>query len=108
LSDQPDAPVRAWPIFDVREWLAKAIDPRLFEGFSMYFWSEEGSEPPHVHVNKGDGHAKWWLMPTPREEYSYGFKKQERKRIRELITANHGTIIQAWNTHFKGHGPSGV
>ena len=86
----------------------KAIDPRHVEGYSMYFWSEEGSEPPHVHVNKGDGHAKWWLTPTLREEYSYGFKKQERKRIRELITENHGTIIQAWNTHFEGHGPAGI
>jgi len=58
--------------------------PLLKEGFSLYFWSEEGSEPPHVHVSKGGGLAKWWLAPSIHVEYSNGFKKQEQRRIREL------------------------
>jgi len=71
------------------------------EGYAFYFWSEEGSETPHVHVNKGDGHAKWWLGPEIKEEYSYGFMQQERKRIRQLIIKHHGTIIKAWKAYFK-------
>jgi Domain of unknown function (DUF4160) len=25
------------------------------EGFRFFFYSSEGQEPPHVHVEKGDG-----------------------------------------------------
>jgi hypothetical protein len=28
------------------------------EGFRFFFFSNEGQEPPHVHVSKGDGLAK--------------------------------------------------
>lgn len=30
------------------------------EGFTFYFFSNENSEPMHVHVRKGDGMAKFW------------------------------------------------
>lgn len=78
-----------------------ALKPPV-EGYSFYFWSDEGTEPAHVHVSKGDGHAKWWIAPAIKEEYSYGFKKQERKRIKELITEHHEKLIKAWNGHFAG------
>ena len=34
--------------------------PRLLvvEGFRFFFFSGKGTEPPHVHVEKGDGYAK--------------------------------------------------
>jgi hypothetical protein len=34
------------------------------EGFRFYFFSNEGTEPAHVHVEKGDGTAKFWLNPV--------------------------------------------
>jgi len=33
-------------------------------GCAFYFYAEEGTEPPHVHVDKGDGTAKLWLQPV--------------------------------------------
>jgi len=33
------------------------------EGFRFFLFSNEGQEPPHVHVSKGDGVAKLWLAP---------------------------------------------
>ena len=33
------------------------------EGFRFFFFSNEGQEPPHVHVSKDDGVAKLWLAP---------------------------------------------
>jgi hypothetical protein len=42
--------------------------PLLEDGYSFYFFSNENNEPPHVHVSKGGGKAKWWLTPgTTRE-----------------------------------------
>ena len=80
--------------------------PKLLQknGFSFYFWSEEGNEPPHVHVSKGEGLAKWWLTPKLRAEYSNGFKKPEQRQIKELIEEHHEAFIKAWEKYFNAHG----
>ncbi len=68
------------------------------EGYKFSFFSNENSEPPHVHVTKGDGSAKFWLSPlggVGLEEY-YGFKKQELKRATELVIENSEEILRQW------------
>lgn len=37
--------------------------PRI-QGFRVYFWSREPSEPPHVHLDKDGASAKVWLEPV--------------------------------------------
>jgi hypothetical protein len=32
--------------------------------YRMFFYSNEGSEPAHVHVEAGDHVAKFWLSPV--------------------------------------------
>src|SRR5687768_10569650 len=53
--------------------------PKVFEinGYRFSFYSNENDEPPHVHINKGNGTAKYWLLPKIYEVYSYGFKLRE-------------------------------
>jgi hypothetical protein len=29
----------------------------VVDGFRFFFFSNEGFEPPHIHVEKGDSHA---------------------------------------------------
>lgn len=43
------------------------------EGFRFFFYSRENNEPPHIHVEKGNGTEKWWLLPDPGRVYSTGF-----------------------------------
>lgn len=74
--------------------------PLLEYGYSFYFFSNENQEPPHVHVSKGSGRAKWWLVPEPREKYSYGFHAAQRRHIKRLIQEHHAHLLQAWHTHF--------
>jgi hypothetical protein len=72
----------------------------VVRGFRFYFFSNENHEPIHVHVEKADAAAKWWMNPIT-EEYSYGFSPKERKEIGKLIV-EHGTLIKdKWNEHFK-------
>jgi len=33
-------------------------------GFRVFFYSREGTEPMHIHVEKGDNVAKFWLEPV--------------------------------------------
>jgi hypothetical protein len=32
-------------------------------GFRFHFYSNEGAEPPHIHVEYGDAECKFWLDP---------------------------------------------
>lgn len=31
--------------------------------YRFHFYSDEGSEPPHIHVRTADGECKFWLDP---------------------------------------------
>jgi len=45
----------------------------VVDGYKFKFFSNENNELPHIHITKGDGNAKYWLVPECKEEYSYGF-----------------------------------
>ncbi len=48
----------------------------------------ERHEPPHVHVEKGDADAKYWLLADEydmREEYSHNVSPADRRTIRRII-----------------------
>ena len=40
--------------------------PTLMESgpFRFHFYSDEGNEPPHIHVATPDGECKFWLDPV--------------------------------------------
>ncbi|MEK9565084.1 MAG: DUF4160 domain-containing protein [Deltaproteobacteria bacterium] len=33
----------------------------LVRGWRFFFYSNEGQEPPHIHVKRGSAQAKFWL-----------------------------------------------
>ncbi len=69
-------------------------------GFKFFFYSNEGNEPIHVHIIKGDATAKVWLEPEIEFEYSYGFTTKEQKKILSLVEENLETIKSKWYEHF--------
>lgn len=58
-------------------------------------------EPVHIHVEKADASAKFWLVPEVNEAYAYGFSGKQRKEIKQIILDNMETFKNAWNEHFK-------
>ena len=66
------------------------------KGFKFFFFSEEGPEPVHIHVQKGGGTAKFWLAPV-RLVHAEGFKKQELRVILKLLEQHELELIRAWN-----------
>ncbi len=64
-----------------------------------YFYSEEGNEPAHVHVDRGDGTAKFWLEPL-RLAYSYGLKPAELKLARQIIFEHQALLLRKWHEYF--------
>ena len=76
--------------------------PTIFEqdGYKFRFYSNENDEPPHVHIMKGDGNAKYWLTPKVLEAYSYAFTVRERRDIKKIVRENQKTFITTWNEFF--------
>ena len=44
-------------------------------GFRFFFYSNEGNEPPHIHIEKEKGNGKYWLDPLEKD-YIKNFTKQ--------------------------------
>ena len=63
------------------------------------FYSGDGVELPHVHVNKGGAAAKVWLQPV-RTEYAHGFNPGEVRRMRELVIEHEAFFLERWNEYF--------
>jgi len=68
-------------------------------GFRFFFYSLEGTEPPHIHVEHGDDTAKFWLDPVSVAE-SRGFRSHQLNRIRMMVIENRTTFLEAWHAHF--------
>ena len=70
-----------------------------FSGYRFFFYSLEGTEPLHIHVEHGDSVAKFWLEPVSLAE-SHGFRAHELNRLRTLIVEHRATFVEAWNVRF--------
>lgn len=69
------------------------------EGFRFFFYSNERGEPPHVHVERGEGDAKFWLEPL-RLAYSHRMTPGEQRRLRELVFQHQSFFKERWLEHF--------
>lgn len=69
------------------------------EGFRFFFFSNEGVEPPHVHVEKADGYAKFWLQPAQLVR-SEGLTPAQLRRVRELVEENTLLFLERWHEYF--------
>ena len=63
--------------------------------YRVYFYSNEPDEPPHVHVDRDDCSAKFWLRPIRLDE-SYGFRPVEINRIRRMLKPYERQFVRAW------------
>ncbi|MEJ5312273.1 MAG: DUF4160 domain-containing protein [Anaerolineae bacterium] len=67
--------------------------------YHFFFYSDEGNEPPHIHVRRDNKIAKFWLTPV-RLQHSGGFNRQEIRRIQGLVEKNREQLLGEWNEHF--------
>jgi hypothetical protein len=53
-------------------------------GFRFHFYSDEGREPPHIHVANADGECKFWLAPV-RLARNRGLKPVDMRQAERLV-----------------------
>ena len=69
--------------------------------FRFFFNAGDGGEPPHIHIERDDCEAKFWLDPV-RFERSRGFKRKEIRTIRDPIDKHQQQLLESWNEFFQG------
>jgi hypothetical protein len=74
-----------------------AVSPVVLRSgpYLIYFYSHEPNEPPHVHVDRDDLSAKFWLEPVGLA-YNLGFSAHELRRIERIIHENQPQLREGW------------
>ena len=55
--------------------------------YRFHFYSDEGDEPAHIHVDIGDGECKFWLEPIVLAR-SMSVSPVEVRKIERLVFEN--------------------
>jgi hypothetical protein len=72
----------------------------LREGpYRFYFYSHEPNEPPHVHIDRDDLSAKFWLDPVSLAP-NFGFGASELRSLQSLVAKNQDELLEAWHGYF--------
>ena len=67
--------------------------------YRLFFYSGDGREPPHVHVERDDSLAKFWLAPV-RLASSQGDRSAELRDIERIVSNNSALLLETWNEYF--------
>lgn len=68
-------------------------------GYRFFFFSNENDEPLHIHVEKAENYAKFWLKPISLAR-NIGFNQPEIKEIKKILFENQTLIEEKWNGYF--------
>ena len=78
--------------------------PTVFRerGFRFFFYSNEGTprEPVHIHVERDENEAKFWVNPIVQVAYNDGFDARALRELSGIIEGNRERIERAWNEFF--------
>ena len=69
--------------------------------YRFYFYSGDSAEPAHVHVERDENTAKFWLDPV-RLQDSGGFGRVEIRQLRAIVEQNAESLLRSWNEFFSG------
>ena len=79
--------------------------PEVFRerGFRFFFYSNEGNprEPVHIHVEKDNCEAKFWLYPKVGVAYNDGYDARTLRLLTAMVEANKSRIERAWHEYFR-------
>ena len=67
--------------------------------YRFYFVSHDLREPPHVHVDREDVSAKFWLDPVALA-YNLGYPPRELRKLETITTEHQRELLEAWNEYF--------
>ncbi|MGB0129954.1 MAG: DUF4160 domain-containing protein [Rhodocyclaceae bacterium] len=69
--------------------------------YRFFFFASDRGEPAHIHVEREDSIAKFWLDPV-RLNSSGGLSRAEIRQIEKLVSKYQSELLEAWNDYFRG------
>lgn len=69
--------------------------------YRFFFYAGDRDEPPHIHIERDNDKAKFWLEPV-RLQSSGGFSRTEINRIQQAVEENREDLLRRWNEFFNG------
>jgi hypothetical protein len=75
----------------------------LIAGWRLFFYSNEGNEPIHIHAEKAEMECKFWIIIDDfdiKEAHSYNLTPAANKEIRKIIFEHFDYIVEQWNKYF--------
>lgn len=65
----------------------------------FFFYSNEGSEPAHIHIEQAGALAKFWLDPVVLAASSR-FSGRELRRLEKQVLDHRDQFLEAWRDYF--------
>jgi hypothetical protein len=72
-----------------------------WRGYRFYFFSNEGQEPPHIHVDQAGRTAKFWLAEV-RLARNIGYSNRQIAELSAKITEEQAHFLESWRVYFGG------
>jgi hypothetical protein len=67
--------------------------------YRFFHYAGESQEPVHIHIEREDKIAKFWLDPV-RLQSSRGFNRAEIRQIQKIITQYQEHFVEAWHAYY--------
>jgi 5-enolpyruvylshikimate-3-phosphate synthase len=67
--------------------------------YKFFFYSHEGSEPPHIHIRNDSSSAKFWLK-NGQLVRSSGFNPSELNQLKKYVLEHQNFLLEAWYGYF--------
>ena len=67
--------------------------------YRFFFYANENGEPAHIHVQRDNLLAKFWLNPIALASSS-GFSASELSKLLPLVRVHRDKFMEAWNEFF--------
>lgn len=67
--------------------------------YRFFFYAGDREEPQHIHIERDDKIAKFWLDPI-RLQSSGGFNRREISKIHKMILEHYQEFVEEWHEYF--------
>lgn len=84
-----------------RVWSDTAPMPTVLRigPYRFFFYANENNEPRHVHVQRENMLAKFWLQPVNLAS-SIGFPAAELNKLLHQVEEHQSIFVEKWNEFF--------
>jgi uncharacterized protein DUF4160 len=67
--------------------------------YRFFFYAGDREEPPHIHIERDDNTAKFWLDQVRLRE-SRGFSRIEIRRLQKVVEDKQEQLLRSWHEYF--------